>query len=135
MSHEQNARIAQQLLAAIASAADPDAIAQLFSDDLQFEIPGDTGALPWIGHKTGRAAVSAFIRDTRRLLEPLRFNVQAILADQERAIIIGDLASKVHATSKLIETSFAIILTISHGQITRFHMLEDSFAVSRAARP
>jgi ketosteroid isomerase-like protein len=33
----------------------------------------------------------------------------------------------------VVETSFAIILTIADGEISRFQMLEDSFAVSRAA--
>lgn len=32
------------------------------------------------------------------------------------------------------ETSFAIVLSVAGGQITRFLMLEDSFAVSRVAR-
>jgi hypothetical protein len=29
---------------------------------------------------------------------------------------------------------FAIVLTVANGQIVRFQMLEDSFAVSQAAR-
>jgi len=49
VSQEQTARIAQQLLANIGSGADPDEIAALFSADVQFEVPGDVGALPWIG--------------------------------------------------------------------------------------
>jgi hypothetical protein len=34
-----------------------------------------------------------------------------------------------------LKAAFAIVLTISGSEITRFLMLEDSFAVSRAARP
>jgi uncharacterized protein len=49
-------------------------------------------------------------------------------------VILGSLASKVKQTGKTIETSFAIVLTVAHGEIVRFHMLEDSFAVSQAAR-
>jgi uncharacterized protein len=135
VSREQNSRIAQKLLASIGQGADPDEIATLFSDDVQFEIAGDVGALPWIGQKTGRTAVSDFIRDTRRLTQPVRFDVQAILADESRAVVLGALASRVSATGKIIETAFAFVLTISNLEITRFQMLEDSFAVSRAARP
>jgi ketosteroid isomerase-like protein len=135
VSREQNSHIAQKLLASIGQGADPDEIATLFSGDVQFEIAGDVGALPWIGQKTGREAVSDFIRDTRRLTQPVRFDVQAILADDSRAVILGALASRVSATGKIIETAFAIILTIANLEITRFQMLEDSFAVSRAARP
>jgi len=56
------------------------------------------------------------------------------LADDSRAVVIGALATKVLATGKIIETAFAFILTISNLEITRFQMLDDSFAVSRAAR-
>ena len=71
MSREQNSRIAQELLASIGQGADPDEIATLFSGDVQFEIAGDVGALPWIGQKTGRDAASDFFRDTRRLTQPV----------------------------------------------------------------
>jgi len=49
MSEEQAVRIAQRLLADIGAGVDPDEIAALFSADVQFEVPGDIGALPWIG--------------------------------------------------------------------------------------
>jgi uncharacterized protein len=134
VSQEQNSRIAKQLLAYIGAGADPDEIAALFSVDVQFEIAGDVGALPWLGLRTGRRAASDFIRDTRRLIEQIRFDVQDILASADRAVIVGELATRINETGKIIESAFAIILTASDGEITRFQMLEDSFAVSRAAR-
>jgi ketosteroid isomerase-like protein len=134
VSQEQTARIAQRLLAEIGSGSEPDEIAALFSADVHLEVPGDAGALPWIGHSTGRSAISDFIRDTRRLLERVCFNVHGVLANEDSAIIFGELASRVIATGKLIESPFALILYVSGGEITRFQMLEDSFAVSQAAR-
>jgi ketosteroid isomerase-like protein len=135
MSQEQNARIAGALLAALGASAPADEIAVLFSTDVQVEIDGDVGALPWIGRRVGRRAVADFVRDTRELLAPVRFAVESVLADDGNAVIVGELASRVRATGKLIETAFAIALQIRDGEITRFRMLEDSFAVSRAARP
>src|SRR5438477_6010169 len=135
MSQEQTVRLAQQLLNAIGSGEEPEEIAALFSVDVQFEVPGDVGALPWIGRTNGRSAASDFIRGTRRLIERVRFEVQGILADEGRVVIFGDLASKINATGKLIESPFALILSIFDGKITRFRMLEDTFAVSRAASP
>jgi len=103
MSQEQTVRIAQQLLAQIGSGAEPDEIAGLFSTAVQFEVPGDVGAPPWIGRRTGRGAVSDFIRGTRLLLEHVRFDVEGVLANDEPAVIFGDLASKVNATGRIIE--------------------------------
>ena len=134
MSQKQNSDIAQKLLAGIAEGADPDTIAALFSGDVEFEIPGDDGVLPWIGRKTGRSAVADFIRGTRSLTEQVKFDIQDVLASEDRAVIFGELATRIKATGKMIESAIAIILTVSDGAISRFQMLEDSFAVSRAAR-
>jgi uncharacterized protein len=134
MSQKQNSDIAQKLLAGIGEGADPDTIAALFSGDVEFEIPGDDGVLPWIGRKTGRSAVADFIRGTRSLTEQVKFDIQDVLASEDRAVIFGELATRIKATGKMIESAIAIILTVSDGAISRFQMLEDSFAVSRAAR-
>ena len=68
------------------------------------------------------------------MIERVNFDVHDILAGNERAVILGSLASKLKRTGKVIKTDFAIVLTIANGEIVRFQMLEDSFAVSQAAR-
>ncbi|MGA2998945.1 nuclear transport factor 2 family protein [Bradyrhizobium sp.] len=134
MSQEQNHRIAEKLLAELGRCADAEEIAKLFSADVVFEIAGDVGALPWIGRNTGRSAASDFVRDTRRLIKRERFDVHDILVSEDRAVIVGSLSSRINATGKIIESDFALILGISNGEIKRFSLIEDSFAVSRAAR-
>lgn len=66
--------------------------------------------------------------------EPIMFDVEDILASEARAVIVGALKTRIKATDKVIDSQFAIILTIADGRIGRFQMLEDSFAVSYAAR-
>ena len=134
MTVDQNRAIADELLGAIGSNADPKNIAAMFTVDVVFEVPGDFCALPWIGRQTGRAAVEQFVSNAGDLLARERFDVLDILASDTRAAVLGELASRVVATGRLIEMSFAIILTVSEGKISRFLMLEDSFAVSNAAR-
>ncbi len=134
MGHQKNIAIAQKLLEGIGSGRHPDEIAALFDTDLVFEIQGDDGVLPWIGHRTGRRAIADFIRDIRTLTEPITFEVDDILASDSRAAIIGALQTRIKATGKVTATQFAIILTITSDVVTRFQMLEDSFDVSKAAR-
>jgi ketosteroid isomerase-like protein len=134
MSQQHNIAIAQKLLEGIGSGRDPGEIAALFDADLVFEIQGDDGVLPWIGRKSGRQAVADFIRDIRALTEPVSFQVEDILASENRAAIIGALQTRIKATGKIIATQFAIILTITGDVVTRYQMLEDSFDVSKAAR-
>jgi hypothetical protein len=54
--------------------------------------------LPWIGRKTGRAALADFIRAIRELTEPLTFEVEDILASESRAAIVGALETRIKAT-------------------------------------
>jgi ketosteroid isomerase-like protein len=126
--------LAQEFLNRLAGGAEPAAIAALFSENLEWEIAGDTGALPWIGKKSGRAAIVDFVRDSRAVIERITFDVHDILAGDERAVILGSLASRLRRTGRIIKTDFAIVLSLAHGEIVRFQMLEDSFAVSQAAR-
>jgi hypothetical protein len=65
---------------------------------LDFEIAGDVGALPWIGRKVGRSAAADFFRDARRRVEPLRFEIHDILTKDDRAVILGELASRAKST-------------------------------------
>jgi len=134
MNREQNHRLAQQLLGEMAKGSDADDISRLFSIDVKFEIAGEVGLLPWLGRKTGRKAVADFIRDTRHLIERIRFDVHEILASEERAVAVGELASRIKATGKILTSEFAMILTFSNGEIKSFSLLEDSFALSQAAR-
>ena len=134
MSQQENTRIAQELLAGIGERRDPAVIADRFSEDVLFEVQGDEGALPWIGRRRGRGAVADFLRGVRAKTEPVRFDITEILASDARAVIVGELATRINATGKVIESDFAIILAVKDGLIARFQMLEDSFAVSKAAR-
>jgi hypothetical protein len=134
MSQHENIRIAQELLAGIGERRDPAVIADGFTEDALVEIQGDEGALPWIGRKRGRSRVADFLRDVRAKTDPVRFDVTEILASDARAVIVGELATRIKATGKMIASDFAIILTVKDGLIARFQMLEDSFGVSTAAR-
>jgi uncharacterized protein len=132
--NRSNLDIAQNLLMQIGSGALPEAIAAEMDEAVVLEIPGDEGAMPWIGRRSGRRAVADFIADQRSLLTSNMFRVDDILVSERRAVVIGALSATLKANGRTIETDFAIVLTIANGMITRFQMLEDSYAVSAAAR-
>lgn len=134
MTIAHNLEIARTFLDGIAAGRDPVEIAAPFAEDLSFEVQGDEGAMPWVGHKVGRQAMVDFMRDLRELTEPLAFDVEDILASEARAVIVGSLRTRIKATGKIVSTQFALVLTITNGVVSRFQMLEDSFNVARAAR-
>ena len=134
MSQNDTLQLAREFLRLLGSGADPAEIAKLFSENLEWEIAGDTSVLPWIGKKCGRIAITDFVRDSRAMIERISFEVREILASGDRAVILGSLASKIKRTGKTVQTDFAIVLTVANAEIVRFQMLEDSFAVSQWAR-
>ena len=134
MSQDKNIAIAQQLLAGIGKGHPPETLGAMFAEDLRFEIQGDDGVLPWIGHKVGRQAATEFFRDMRTLTEPIKFEVEDVLGSADRAVIIGELETRIKSSGNAVNTQFAIVLTISGEKIKRFQMLEDSFDLSRAVR-
>jgi hypothetical protein len=134
MIQNDTLHLAQEFLRRMGSGTEPAEIAKLFSEHMEWNIAGDTGVLPWIGQKSGRAAITDFVNDSRTMIERISFDVHDILAGDDRAVILGSLASKLKRTGKIIKTDFAIVLTVANAEIVRFQMLEDSFAVSQAAR-
>lgn len=115
---------------------DVDGLAALFAEEVDWEIPGDTATVPWIGKRSTRAEVRAFYaEDVPKYLTPDRFDVDATLVDGALAVRTGELRSQVQATGKWIETRFVQEFTVHNGQITRYLMHEDSWLVAEAVKP
>jgi hypothetical protein len=134
MTSQTNLRLAEQFLGKLGSGASAEEIAALCTPDLDWNIPGDDGVLPWVGHKTGSSAIAEFVRDTQTMIQRESLEVHDVLASEQRAIILGHLRTRITATNKLIDGAFAIVLTFSGDKIATFLMLEDSFATSNASR-
>ncbi len=132
---EQDLAVATRLLEKLGRQAPVEDFAELVSDDLLLKIPGDATALPWTGSpKTGRRGFTDFIRDQRELVDEESFRVDDILQNEMRTVVLGEVLSKIKKTTRVVQTYFAMIVTISNGKIVRFQFLDDSYAVSQVAR-
>jgi ketosteroid isomerase-like protein len=97
--------------------------------------PQETESIPLTEYCTNLPStlITDFVNDSRAMIERISFDVLDILAGDDRAVILGSLESKLKRTGKIIKTDFAIVLTVANGEIVRFQMLEDNFAVAQAA--
>ena len=125
-------RAVNELFEKLQAGATPESIATLFSEDVDWHIPGDVDLVPWIGRRQGRLGVAAFFRDLRQRVEPLRFEIRSIVVEGDKAVALGELESRVKSTGNVIETEFAIAFTVRDALIVRYRLFEDSFAVARA---
>lgn len=108
-------------------------IAELVSEQVDWFVAGDTRTVPWIGRKVGKAGAAAFYAQIREQIASEAFEVHEILAQGNRVVALGVLASRVIRTGKLIQSEFCFDFTVEQGEITRFRLFEDSFAVAQAA--
>lgn len=129
---ETTRAVVEEFFRRAGSGASPEHMAEMVSDDVDWFVAGDTSVVPWIGRKTGRAGVAEFYRQLRSLVTSERFDVSEIVVQDDRAIALGYLESRVKSTGKLIRSEFAFDFTIRAGRIVRFRLFEDSFAVAHA---
>src|SRR6266850_7200589 len=100
MKQNNALHLAQELLRLMGSGAEASDIARLCSENLDWEIAGDVGALPWIGKKSGRTAIIDFVNGLRSMTEPIVFDVRDTLTNDKRAVILCSLATKLKRTGK-----------------------------------
>ena len=106
MPDELTHEVVRRFYSAVGSGAGPDAIANLFSTDTVWDMPGAVHLVSWIGPRRGREGVRAFFQELRENIEPLTFAITSTLVDGEKAATFGHLRSRVKRTGKVIETSF-----------------------------
>jgi ketosteroid isomerase-like protein len=124
-------KVVGQFFKHVSTGADTDAIASLFSEHVDWFVPGDE-RIPWIGRKIGRAGVADFIRDLRKFTTPIRVSVRNIVTEGENAVAFLELETRVNGTGKVIRTEAAFDFTIRDGLVVRFRLFEDSYGVSKA---
>lgn len=134
VNEQSHLQLAQNFLAKLGGGASPAEMAALCVDDLDWNIPGDSSAQPWIGARRGSAALADFVRDAAGAITREGLDIHDILASSTRAVIVGHLQSRINATGKLIDSPFAIVMTFAGDKIASFLLLEDSFAVAAASR-
>jgi len=107
-------------------------IEELVGNDVDWYVVGDRKVVPWAGRWVGKSGVSQFYAILRKETVNERFDVKDVLAQRNRVIIVGELATRVKRTGKLIECEFVFDFVVENGLIIRFRPFEDSEAVARA---
>ena len=79
MSQYGALQLAQDLLGRMGSGAEPAHVAQLFAENLEMEIAGDTGVLPWIGKMSGRGAMTDFITNIRAMVAVTALSLSSVM--------------------------------------------------------
>ncbi|CAM2831623.1 hypothetical protein DRF59_01385 [Chryseobacterium flavum] len=107
-------------------------LTNLFSDTVDWYIPGDEQKAPWMGVRNNKQEVSDFFELLWKNTKPVSVKIDHIFTDDENAVITGEFITKMLETGKIVESLFCIQMRIQNHKITRYRLLEDSLAVSKA---
>lgn len=130
MSTSTTRELAEQLFQYLA-ADDLQTAAALFAPSVDFSIPSAPG-IPWIPQADSPAGMLEFFSRLPTHLDRKKFEISKVLADTEDVVVLGHLISKVRTTGRDIDSRFVLHLSVRDGQISRYHLYEDSWAVAQA---
>ncbi|KMK79147.1 hypothetical protein KCQ_17302 [Pectobacterium atrosepticum ICMP 1526] len=88
------------------------AIVELFTQEVEWDISGDVQVVPWSDPRRNREEVASFFRELAKQIIPERFEVWRIVADDDVAVALGELASRVKRTGRLIELSSVLLSNV-----------------------
>jgi ketosteroid isomerase-like protein len=112
---------------------DADGIEQLFSEDIDWYVPGNP-ALPWIGYRTKKSDVAAYFQTMWPHFETgkSQTTLNKLFISGDDAVIFASFKHTAASTKRSLETPVALHLTIMNNKIIRLHLYEDTWAVSNA---
>lgn len=107
-------------------------ILDLFTEGVDWDIPGNEEKFPWLGKKTTKQEVEKGFLELHPLyVEPKSFIVDFIAVDGVNATAVGYLSSKIMKSDQVFESPFVAIFKVIEGKITKYHFLEDSYKLDQ----
>lgn len=117
------------------SGANPQELASFFDEKGELYIPGDTKNVAWIGKRTGRKEIADHFRLLKEYIQPQKLSFTDMVTKGNRVVVLGYLESLMKSNGNVMKSEFSIDVIVENGLITKYHLLEDSFEVSRAVNP
>ncbi|MCP3821639.1 nuclear transport factor 2 family protein [Streptomyces sp. A3M-1-3] len=114
------------------SNGDIESALELIAEPVDWFTPGSTELIPWMGHRTTRAEIREFFKAAGENMTAESFEISRTIAVDRFAVVLGRFQYRVNATGKTFASEFALELRVTDGMIDRYHMHEDSYAISLA---
>ncbi|MFF4231426.1 nuclear transport factor 2 family protein [Streptomyces sp. NPDC001820] len=104
----------------------------LFADQVDFNVAGAPN-VPWAGARSTKDELAEFFGLFGQVLTaPDKFEITTKISEGNDAVVIANCVFGVVATGKKFTNGYALHFTVVDGQIVRYHMYEDSYAISEA---
>lgn len=104
----------------------------LFSNNVDWYIPGDTTKAAWLGRRSTRQEVGEVYELLWKNTEPLSVTIENVFINDNQAVIAGEFSTKMLQTGRIVDSLFFILMTIEDNLIVKYRLLEDSLSVSKS---
>ncbi|ALJ04873.1 hypothetical protein APS56_06950 [Pseudalgibacter alginicilyticus] len=104
----------------------------LFSKNIEWEIPGNVKNVDWLGKRSSKDEIKKNFNMLWSATEPLSVRINKIFIEDDEAVIAGAFSTKMVKTNKRVDSIFFIHIVIKNQKIIKYTLLEDSYAVSEA---
>jgi ketosteroid isomerase-like protein len=108
---------------------DVDAILANLTDDFAWNMPGPA---PFAGQRSGREGMRQFFEEMGRGVEIDQFDVDEILSDGDKVVVLGRERAKIRATGATYESDFAHVYTLRGGRVSHGRVFSDTSAAAAA---
>ena len=133
MDAQQNKRIIMEGLQ-LFQKGDIQQMLNHFHDDAEWLSP-DAEAVPFAGNFHGKQEVARFFAEVGGSLEPMRFDVHDIVAENDKVVVIGEATWRVKSTGRTYENPWVNVFTLRDGKVIRTNAYFDTAPAERAFRP
>lgn len=107
-------------------------LSELFTDQVDWEIPGDIRRAPWVGKRENKTEVCAFYQLLWENTKPISASVETLMVDGHQGIVIGEFTTKMLLTDKIISSFFCIHIGLKNNLIVRYRLYENTLTVSES---
>jgi ketosteroid isomerase-like protein len=112
-------------------------IPQLLSyvhDDAEWIGP-DAEAVPFAGSFHGKAEVARFFSELITAMQPTRFVIKDVIAENDKVVVLGEAMWMVRSTGRSYDSQWVHVFTMRDDKFIRVDSLYDTASAERAFRP
>jgi uncharacterized protein len=102
-------------------------------DDAEWISP-DAEAVPFAGSFHGKAEVGRFFSELISAMQPTRFLIKDVIAENDKVVVLGEAAWMVKSTGRSYDSSWVHVFTMRDDKFTRVDALYDTASAERAFR-
>jgi ketosteroid isomerase-like protein len=134
MNEQQNTKTVQDGYAFFGKGDIPNLL-KLYTDDIEFIVPGPKEVVPFAGVYRGKEQVANFFATLHDSMDFERFEPIQFIAQDDTVVAVGYGKARARSTGNTQEEEWAHVFRIRDGKVARFQVFTDTAAVVKAFQP